>query len=209
MKRPGWQRRAIRASRAKGGSFRAEWGQSKIHGRAGRRRRLSVAAARPVETGGAPRSRAGVGVGTPLSDVSSDHWRTPCRTCRPTVGHRPLVAVAGGRGRAGSVAHPAAINTSLMPNLLQRTRTQIHYVISMLWREHALLHRTNVVSAPCPIGRHLLEYLPTEAAAGGRVCATARPGCATAPSACAAARQRRGRAGAAGAAAGRGPACPR
>src|SRR5882724_9223665 len=121
-KRPGWQRRAIRASRAKGGSFRAELGQIEFRGRAGRRRRLQVAAARPVETGGAPRSRAGVGVGSPLSDVSSDHWRTPCLTCRPTVGHRPLVAVAGTAGRAGSNAHPASSNTSPVPILLRRTR---------------------------------------------------------------------------------------
>src|SRR5262249_49711638 len=87
-KRPGWQRRAIRASRAKGGSFRAELGQSKIDGRAGRRRRLQVAVARPVETGGTPRRRAGVSLDTPLSDVSSDHCRTPCLTCRPTVARR-------------------------------------------------------------------------------------------------------------------------
>jgi hypothetical protein len=103
-KRPGWQRRAIRASRAKGGSFRAEAGQIEFRGRAGRRRRLQVAAARPVETGGAPRSRAGVCVDSPLSDVSSDHWRAPCLTCRPTVGHRPSIAVAGTAGRAGSNA---------------------------------------------------------------------------------------------------------
>ena len=44
--------------------------------------------------------------GYPLSDASSDHCRTPCLTCRPTVARRPLVAVAGGTGATGSGGAP-------------------------------------------------------------------------------------------------------
>ena len=117
--------------------------QAKIRGRAGRRRRLPVAVARPVETGGAPRYRAGVNVDAPLSGVSFDHWRNSLfNLLADHLAGGPWLPLPALREERVPSAPPDFINTSPVPNLPHCTDRRHSSRITMRYETAGLLQRT-------------------------------------------------------------------